>query len=87
MKTEDVSEILLLSLRMLRSEASLLDDLAASLHALREVVVGQNQALEAQFQKFEAESASASKSPRQATLRMLDDIIQKLECRRPPHVN
>ena len=59
--------------------AELIDDLEATLHGIRERVVGDDESLATKLEAFEAESKAATSVPRRLTVQMLDDTIRKLE--------
>jgi hypothetical protein len=83
MANDNVNEVLLFLARGQRLQLELLDDLGATVHALREFVASRHPEIE----KMESEAKAAYSLTKQSTMRALDDIIRRLESQRPPRVN
>jgi hypothetical protein len=80
----DVIELLLLLLRQYRLQAELIDDFGATLHGLRELVVGDDVGLNKKLEALEAEAKAVTSAPKRLTLAQLDDKVRILESLRPP---
>ena len=83
MANDNVDEVLLFLARTQRLQLELLDDLAATVHALREFVVSRHPEIE----RMESEAKSAYSATQPSAIHTLDDMIRKLESQRPPRVN
>lgn len=87
MSDNDVNEILLLTLRQSRAQSEFLNDLAAQVQAIYDYLEKRDPGFPEAFARGEANAKLALSQTKQQTTHQLDDIIRKLESRRPPRVN